>query len=298
MSWKLKQFGIRFYQWVKAYSVFFQSNYTDTKITIELYFSHRKQLVTLLFVFKRLLPNKPRHIVYVSAIIIQPRSEFHVPVKMSPLQIILKNRMPKVKLNSITPANENQKKFADDGIIRLETVINNPIFLQEVVNAKYTWKKLWTDQGILIEATNQQIADIITNGKERMTIPNDIINLQITLAVLRSGTVGSVSPPNPLITTNTLFFDPWMSKGDSLSIAAHWMHEWLHVAGFLHKNKKVDENDVNYTIGRLVVEVGKQIAQAKGEPESLISTLGCGYLDSIKEHSNDVDMDNVEVTNI
>ena len=75
--------------------------------------------------------------------------------------------------------------------------------------------------------------------------------------------VGSVNFPYPQISTNTRFFNSWRRKGDFICGAAHWIHEWLHVAGFLHQNDVIDENDINYTVGRIAVEIGRELYKDK-----------------------------------
>jgi hypothetical protein len=81
-----------------------------------------------------------------------------------------------------------------------------------------------------------------------------------------------------------------MESKQPLSLAAHWMHEWLHVAGFRHVkiDGKPDRNDVNYSVCRFVVEVGRQHLQDDGVSEALAALDGQGYLDSSLEHLDTV----------
>jgi len=194
--------------------------------------------------------------------------------------------MTDVVLHTIDNANQGQKKFANSAITRLKDIVNDPDFLYKVRNGNYSYRKYHEDDGVYIEADNNLIVEIISKGKERNTQNNNTIDLQIKIDRLKPKVVGSVTPPNPSITTNSLFFNPWMEKSDELSLAAHWMHEWLHVAGFYHKDKSPDQNDINYSIGKFVIEIGRQHALQNGISESKASTLGEGYLDSYKEHFN------------
>ncbi len=70
-------------------------------------------------------------------------------------------------------------------------------------------------------------------------------------------------------------------KKDALSLAAHWMYEWMHVAGYRHLSSTPDRNDVVYKVGYLFREHGVNMVREKGTPEELLSDLGQGYLDAI-----------------
>ena len=165
--------------------------------------------------------------------------------------------MTKVKLNSIINADEKQIKFAADAIKILEDVINDKNFISKIRETKFSRSRYVDNNGNINDIDNETIVDIIMEGKEQNTQIDNQIQLEIELKKLGRKTLGRVIPPYPLITTNILYFDFWIEKKDPLSLAAHWMHEWLHVAGFRHLTKKPDVNDVNYTIGKLVVAIGK-----------------------------------------
>jgi hypothetical protein len=195
-------------------------------------------------------------------------------------------------LHALEGATENQRQFANNAIRGLIAVVNNEEFLRKVKNGQYSRRRLRTEAGTYVEADNDTILKLIKTGKELNTVPDNEIDIQAKLAALRRTTVGSVKPPSPIITTNTLFYNDWMEKKDSLSLAAHWMHEWLHVAGFRHvklANGNPDRQDVNYTIGGFVIEIGRQNAIETGEDAELVSALGNSYLESYKEHSETVE---------
>jgi len=198
--------------------------------------------------------------------------------------------MPKITLHSLGNANQTQKDFATKAIRRLKAVLNDEEFISRVSEADYSGRKFKADDGSDTEATNEQIVEIITTGKERKTDPDNEIDLQIKLSPLEDGVAGSVTPPSRIITTSTTYFNEWMEGKQPLSLAAHWMHEWLHVAGFRNVNSdgKPDTNDVNYSIGRFVVEIGRQHLLDDGVSEAMASLDGQGYLDSSVEHLDTV----------
>jgi hypothetical protein len=199
--------------------------------------------------------------------------------------------MPVITLHSLDNANELQEQFAGKAVGYLMGVVNNVDFLRKIRYSNFTRRRFCTDAGAYIEASNPYILKIIASGKERNTQPDNSIDLNVKIATLYASTAGRIIPPDPLITTNALFFNSWMYKNDALSLAAHWMHEWLHVAGFRHvklPNGDADRRDVNYTIGRYVVEIGRQETLRNGEAPAVANELGKGYIDAVPEHLNTV----------
>ncbi len=198
--------------------------------------------------------------------------------------------MTKITLHSLGNANQTQKDFDTKAIRRLKAVLNDEAFISRVSEADYSGRKFKIDDGTETEATNEQILEIISTGKERKSDPDNEVDLQIKLSQLDDEVAGSVTPPSRIITTSTSFFNDWMESKQPLSLAAHWMHEWLHVAGFRHVkiNGKPDSNDVGYSIGRFVVEVGRQHLLDDGVPHSLVALDGQGYLDSSLAHLDTV----------
>ncbi|MFH6943480.1 hypothetical protein ACHRV1_25980 [Flavobacterium aquidurense] len=50
-----------------------------------------------------------------------------------------------------------------------------------------------------------------------------------------------------------------------MSLAANWLHEWLHVSGFRHAGNNPDDSDVNYMVGTFVVETGREPLEIFGK---------------------------------
>lgn len=188
--------------------------------------------------------------------------------------------MTTVVINNFTGA-ENQKEFANRCADCLQEIVNSNDFIRRVETATYSWRRLWDDNGNYVDADNARISQIIKDGKERKTPADGKISLQILIKKMRKGTVGSVTPPNPLITTNSRFYNDWLENNDIVSGAAHWIHEWLHVAGFLHNDGPVDPEDVNYVVGKIAVEIGREI-NSREVAFAGSATLGQGYLDAME----------------
>jgi len=193
--------------------------------------------------------------------------------------------MPSVHLLPLLHADAEEQAFARRAVTTLQDVLNDPIFLQQVRQATFSSSRFQTDDGSYREATNEEIAQLIEQGKEYLKPADGVVNLQVRLKRLWSRkVVGGVTPPNPEITTNTRFFDQWLAQGDALSVAAHWFHEWLHVAGLRHASSNSDYSDATYQIRNLVVTVGQGQAQAAlAATAAPASVAGQGYLNAVQQ---------------
>lgn len=175
--------------------------------------------------------------------------------------------MTQVILRSFESNNSEHKAIADEAVKIMHKIVNNDGFYRKILNAQYKSAWFTTDSGRRIRAKPEDIPPIIKQGKEWGSDPDDILDLQIKIKPLKKGTLGVVYPPSPIITTNKSFIDEWVEIEDPVSLAAHWIHEWLHVAGFKHRKRTVYErirrivprNDVPYIIGSIAAVVGRDI---------------------------------------
>ncbi len=85
-----------------------------------------------------------------------------------------------------------------------------------------------------------------------------------------------------------------MEDNEPISVAAHWMHEWMHVSGFRHKRAEPDHSDVPYRVGRIVRDVASIHATNENAPQAYVDNIGRHYLDSLDGHLSDVE-DDVEI---
>jgi len=161
-----------------------------------------------------------------------------------------------------------QVTLANQAVRLIDIVVNDGSsdnFLAQVLSGSYTYSGYRDDDGTLSEVGNSVFVDVIRGGKETKQPVDNVINLQVALERYASSRyLGYVNPPEPLITTNTNWIDlPYI---DPLSVAAHWMHEWLHVAGFEHySDEDVDESDAVYSIGYMFEEIGRELASRSTE---------------------------------
>lgn len=175
--------------------------------------------------------------------------------------------MLQVRLHSLTNATPQGQELAQRAVALLQQIVNDPQFLAQVRAAGYSYTGRMIDSGDDVGTTdNETIVQIVAGGKEIKRSPDGVIDLTVVLrkfSIFYPNTMGSVTPPDHTISTNRKFFNRWLqsgNNGDALSLAAHWMHEWMHVAGFYHDTSSGDPNDVPYAIGEIVVNVGQTLA--------------------------------------
>jgi hypothetical protein len=113
--------------------------------------------------------------------------------------------------------------------------------------------------GRIAQTSPQEIYEIIANGKEMHGGANGVVDLHVSIIkITKPNTVGRVAHPGAtLIETDIDFFDKWMRGPKAGSLAGHWLHEWMHCAGFYHKrvSTSVRNRDVPYSLGYILRDV-------------------------------------------
>ncbi|MBA3578973.1 MAG: hypothetical protein H0W42_03210 [Gemmatimonadaceae bacterium] len=170
--------------------------------------------------------------------------------------------MPQVVLHSLANATVEGKDLAARAVALMQRIIDDPQFLDSVRTDPYAYSGRMLDSGGYSPSTdNETIAQIIAGGKEITKVPDGVIDLTIKIRsfVFSPDTMGSVIPPAPLISTNKRFFRTWIDRDDVKSVAAHWIHEWMHVAGFYHEDASGDSRDVPYWTGQIAYKLGADL---------------------------------------
>ena len=167
---------------------------------------------------------------------------------------------PSVRLGEVRGASEDQRRFIARAIARLGRALASPGFLEAVARADYLETR-WTPlHGRWRALGGAEIAARIAAGVERGSDPGDgAIDLSFELADLPGpecgrpvlgGTALGCQPIHPA----RWFIDACMRAGDSVNLASHFMHEWMHVSGFYHWPDNKARGDAAYVVGRLVRE--------------------------------------------
>jgi len=207
-------------------------------------------------------------------------------------------KMTKVTLKKVEPAGwmPKHEAVAKRAIALAEGVLADDSadgFLAKVENARYSQSRFRKDDGTCVQLSPRKIAEVIRTGKERKTEPDNTINLQVRLkayaiCVPNDCKMGYVLPPDPIITTNLNWINKQVegSPGgmDPVSVGAHWLHEWMHVAGFRHKDRrKIDREDAPYRVATLFKEAAKDLArlQARTVGEEFSEAWGDAYEEAV-----------------
>lgn len=163
--------------------------------------------------------------------------------------------MPHVQLTSAAPQSAPNRALLDAAAHVIDSVVNDARFRGTVLARVFSASIHDRDEGTTDSPSNAEVADIIKDGKERGTAPDETIQISIVLKDAMPSTVlGEVEPPDSTVIINHKFFDKCLAANDATALASVLMHEWMHVAGFRHPGTGM-KHDVPYEIGFIVLEL-------------------------------------------
>jgi hypothetical protein len=181
----------------------------------------------------------------------------------------------KVTLHKLTNAGVKQTEYVKQAVELLEKVVNDKGFRDAVAQAKFS--HISRSGG---DNHRESILRYLIEGVELGTTPDSEIDLQINLRTFYYGfgpfrtinkkTVGSTNLGGPVIHTNYYHINDWILKKDLASGVGHWLHEWMHVAGYSHATAAGDENDVAYAIGALAENIAWRMLGAEPRLTAMI----------------------------
>lgn len=156
----------------------------------------------------------------------------------------------------------------------LEEMINqegSTSFLERVAKAKFSYIEYHSGGNVRSDVSASEIRDIIRDGRATGGPSDGILKLRVQLIEYGACTrlrcyMGYTNIGGTIIHTNVHWMDQHVNRNgnehrgkDIVSIAAHWLHEWMHVAGFRHKsNLRDDRQDVPYRVGSLLIEAARE----------------------------------------
>ncbi|MBK8632006.1 MAG: hypothetical protein IPN84_18120, partial [Sphingomonadales bacterium] len=124
--------------------------------------------------------------------------------------------------------------------------------------------------GSRISKTPAEVVQIINDGLERGTFVDGTIDIAIRQdPTIDAPVVGSTTPGKLLWRTSSWFIEKSTSRSDTISPARHMIHEWLHVAGFMHKRQNGYREDVAYLVGDIVRQILTELAAQKSDASIL-----------------------------
>jgi hypothetical protein len=184
--------------------------------------------------------------------------------------------MIRVILHELAGADARQRGLAMRAAAALEEAVNDPDFERRVGSAPFK-ATMFSDGERSWPVPPARIYDCIKSGRERGTAADSGIDLAIVLADLPEGVVGETTPGKLPFRTARWFVDGCVEDEDVVSPACHFIHEWLHVAGFYHCPDNSARGDVSYLVGDIV----RDLLQARDHRMSarmarLLEDAGCG----------------------
>src|SRR5687768_4301825 len=136
----------------------------------------------------------------------------------------------KVILHEVAGADARQLGLARRAAAALERALNHPEFAGRVAAAPYKETR-FSDGARDCSIAPSEIEGIIASGAERGTEADAEIDLRIRVAPLPEGVVGETTPGTLPFRTARWFLEGCRHQEDVVTLARHFIHEWLHVAG-------------------------------------------------------------------
>ena len=164
-----------------------------------------------------------------------------------------------VNLRDVHGATQREREVFDRAAANLERAINHRQFAAKVLNAPYE-EIFFRPRGSRnrITKTPRDVLRAIQGGVERDTSPDSELDIEIRIdASIRPNVTGSTTPGRLPWRTARWFVNSFAHRRrpDTVTPARHLVHEWLHVAGFVHRRNNGYRKDPPYLVGAIVREL-------------------------------------------
>lgn len=161
--------------------------------------------------------------------------------------------MKKINIKKTSLINFNKKKDLNKAeIVRklIEEVVNDEYFREEILKADFKDRRFIDENRNVIDINNNEtILKKIISGQEQYTGEVEDFEWDLRITLYRSWTreIGYRSREN-IFTKKSKF-----RKLNARFIAAHWIHEYMHVIGFTHDHKRTFKRpySIPYLIGTI-----------------------------------------------
>ncbi len=158
--------------------------------------------------------------------------------------------MTTITVNFLEGFNETEKKKASKSINLLENIINTQEFKEAVLKVpSFSKNKIKRKTGNK-KYSNQEILDLILSGEDLKNPADNIINLNLDLYNGEKNEIGHTNMNTLTIST----YQGYFNKKDIKLYAAHLLHEYMHIIGFIHGRFDIfgkRYKTVPYRIGKL-----------------------------------------------
>ncbi|WP_066558942.1 hypothetical protein [Croceicoccus bisphenolivorans] len=161
-----------------------------------------------------------------------------------------------VQLHEITGTTDAEERFLKDSVILLRKAVSSPGFGGSVRQADYGYTGWQSLHGTPRELTGDQIWERIVMGRECGKTADHTLDLAISVEDMdRPGSAHPVIGRSLLgtlpVRTARWFVTQCMDAGDRVNMAAHMMHQWMHVSGFVHSHERTGK-DAPSVLAKLV----------------------------------------------
>ena len=165
-----------------------------------------------------------------------------------------------VQLHEITGANDAEEAFIRESVRLLREAVSMPGFGASVRKADYGDTQWKGAHGSVRRLSGEEIWQRVQIGQEAGVTGDHTLNLSIAIEELpgpdsdRDGppVIGATELGTLPIRTARWFLSQCVIAGDHVNMAAHLMHQWMHVSGFVHGADGHDSRDAPAVLGRLV----------------------------------------------
>lgn len=161
-----------------------------------------------------------------------------------------------VILHDAIGASPAEIEFIRESVALLREAVQAPGFGGSVRQAEYSSASWQGRHGTIRELDGGGVWDRIQQGRESGHCGDHALNLSIEIADLPDATAGRGVIGATRIGTLPIFSARWflercMMVDDPVNYAAHLMHQWMHVSGFVHR-KDEEGKDAPSVVSRLV----------------------------------------------
>lgn len=165
-----------------------------------------------------------------------------------------------VILHDTVGASVAEMAFIRESVALLREAVQAPGFGGSVRQADYSSASWQGRHGNIRELDGDGIWDRIVHGRESGHCGDHALNLSIEIADLpenddgqgRSrGVIGATRIGTLPIFSARWFLKRCMGADDAVNYAAHLMHQWMHVSGFIHRRDS-EGKDAPSVVSRLV----------------------------------------------
>ena len=187
-----------------------------------------------------------------------------------------------VTLSKISNNGPKQEAIAEKACELLGYTLNHPKFRPAIEGMNYEETRFQKASGEEIEVPVDEIYDFLVLGNETEAPHDEAIGIEVSLKCFKEGVLGSTALRSSPFFTSYWFINSCIENKDPVSLAAHFMHEWLHVVGFYHFPGNEARNDVAYNVGnavqKLLLEEPELIAKSYPELDATPGASGSELL--------------------